>query len=79
MGTTESRVEPLREWLTRKQAADYLASLGYSSISAKSLANMASNNNAGKGPPFTRIGWKTVRYEKSDLKKWLEARVERIC
>lgn len=65
------------ERLTRKEAANYLTSLGYR-LSAKSLANLASNDNALKGPPFYRYGWRTIRYDREDLQKWFEARVKRV-
>jgi hypothetical protein len=66
------------EWLTRKQASLYLTDLGYN-ISPKSLSNLASNNNAKGGPSFTRIGWRAVRYRREDVRKWFEARVERVA
>ena len=59
--------------LNRKEAAAYLRSLGYN-ISAKTLANMASNKNAGNGPSFTRNGWKTVLYKRDDLDAWAKKR-----
>lgn len=65
------------ESLSRKQAAVYLSTLGYP-ISPSHLSNLASNNNAGKGPPFIRYGWRTVRYLRADLKTWLEKRAERV-
>ncbi len=57
------------DWLTRKEAATYLASIGCP-ISKRALEKRASNNNAGKGPAFTRIGWRTVRYKREDLDAW---------
>ena len=57
------------DWLTRKEAATYLASIGCP-ISKRALEKRASNNNAGKGPAFTRIGWRTVRYKREDLDSW---------
>lgn len=64
-------------WLDRKEAALFLTKIGCP-VSAKRLANMASNNNAGKGPAYTRIGWAQVRYEERDLRTWAETRVVRI-
>lgn len=64
-------------WLSRKGAASYLATLGYD-ISPGHLTNLAVNNNAGKGPPFVRIRGRTIRYRREDLKKWYEARVEKV-
>jgi hypothetical protein len=66
-----------KEWLARKEAANFLTLIGCP-ISAGRLANMASNNNAGRGPAFTRIGWKSVRYQPKDLRAWAKARSKRI-
>lgn len=63
--------------LTRKQAAQFLATLGYP-ITPGHLGNLASNNNARRGPPYTRIGWKTVRYREDDLAAWYNARAVRV-
>jgi hypothetical protein len=63
------RVKPQKEWLTRRQAANYLTSLGCQ-ISHRTLANLAANNNAGKGPPYTRFRWKHVQYRREDLDAW---------
>lgn len=57
------------DWLTRKQAAAYLSEIGCP-IAPQTLANMACKDNAGKGPPFTRIRWAIVRYHKTDLQEW---------
>lgn len=57
------------ELLSRKQAAAYLTSIGCP-ISIYTLANLASNNNEGKGPSFQRTRWKIIRYRKSDLDAW---------
>lgn len=65
------------ENFSRKQAAIYLTSIGCR-ISAGTLENMACNNNAGGGPPFTRFRWKTVVYRKSDLDKWAKGQSERV-
>jgi hypothetical protein len=64
-------------WLTRKQAADYLTRRGYP-IKARSLERMAANNNGGKGPPFTRFGWKAVGYQRADLDEWRMKRMTRV-
>lgn len=66
-----------RNWLNRKEAAQYLTARGRR-ISAQALANMASNNNAGKGPPFTRFGWKCVQYARADLDAWMERERQRV-
>jgi len=58
-----------KEWLNRKDAARFLTSIGCP-ISPGTLANYASNNNAGKGPPFTRFRWNRVSYHKPELRLW---------
>lgn len=68
---------PHSEWLSRKEAARYLTEIGYR-ISPKTLDNYAQNNNAGKGPPFDRFGWKTVRYRRGDLLAWAQNRTVRV-
>jgi hypothetical protein len=65
------------DWLRPKQAANYLANLGCF-FSPRTLSNLRSNNNAGKGPPFVRSGSKTIRYLKSDLEEWARKQVVRI-
>lgn len=64
--------------LCRKDASKYLETLGCA-ISAKTMANLASNNNAGRGPPFTRFRWRIVRYRRRDLKAWAEKEGERVA
>jgi hypothetical protein len=64
-------------WLNRKEAARYLKSLGWA-VTPRTMENWAANNNLGKGPAFTRFGWKTVRYLKEDLDSWSEARKARV-
>jgi len=65
------------EWLSRKQAANYLSALGCP-ITAKTLANMAANNNKGGGPSYMRFRWGSVRYLKSDLDAWRQREVVRV-
>jgi len=65
------------DWLTRKQAAIYLTSIGCA-ISEGTLTNMAANNNAGRGPPFTRVSWKVIRYNRADLDDWAAKRCVRV-
>jgi hypothetical protein len=65
------------EWLSRKEAARYLESIGCP-LSVRAMELRASNGNAGRGPPFTRIGWRRVRYLRSDLEAWAASRVVRI-
>jgi len=67
-----------QEWFSRKQAAMYLERIGCP-ISARMLAIRASNNNKGNGPPYTRIGWKTVRYRRTDLDAWAKSETRRIA
>jgi hypothetical protein len=66
--------EPL---LNRKEAARYLCSLGYT-IRHTTLAIMASNNNAGKGPPFLKFGWSQVKYRRSELDAWAHSRMREV-
>ena len=56
-------------WLSRKEAARFLTSLGCP-ISSKTLANLASKNNAMGGPSFTRVR-QSVRYDTADLRAWV--------
>ncbi len=72
-----SRKAADRDWLSRKEAAAYLTKHGYP-ISAGALANRAANNNKGKGPPFQRSGWKTVRYHRDDLDAWRKSATQRV-
>lgn len=63
-------------WLSRKDAARFLANIGCP-ISAKTLANLAVNNNALSGPPFTRTR-KIVRYDAADLRAWAAREAVRV-
>ena len=45
---------------------------------ARGLAHKAAGNNRGSGPPFTRVGWRSVRYRVSDLRAWAEKTAQRI-
>lgn len=63
--------------LTRKEAATYLTSIGVP-VSPGLLADKACNKNAGKGPPYTVFGWKTVRYDKVDLDAWAKTVTRRV-
>lgn len=65
------------EWLTRKEASAFLCSIGCP-VAPKSLCNMASNNNAMGGPPFTRVRFNMVRYERKDLRLWAERQTEKV-
>lgn len=64
------------EYLTRREASAYLKSIG-DPLAVQTLANMAANNNAGGGPPFISIGWRTLRYPKKALNAWAAARKRR--
>lgn len=66
-------------WLTRKEAADFLTHQCGCPTTPQQLANMASNNNAGNGPPFTRSGWRTVHYLPDELRAWAVRRVKRVA
>jgi hypothetical protein len=66
-----------KEYLDRKECAIHLASLGIK-IAPKTLANLASNANAGEGPPFTRTRWSRVYYKRTEAEQWAKAQVERI-
>lgn len=65
------------DWLSRKEAARYLESIGCP-VSVRSLETRAANNNEGRGPSFTRVGWKTVRYRRDDLDRWAKAEARRV-
>lgn len=69
---TPTRLPERGEWLSRKEAAAYLSKRGCP-ISAKTLANMAANGNARRGPPFSRIAWSRVQYRRTDLDVWMGA------
>lgn len=73
MATTEP------EWLSRKRAASYLTARGYP-ISPQTLARLASNENAGKGPPFYRDpdAKRLTTYRREDLDAWREKRMVRV-
>lgn len=66
----------VREWMNRKQASEYLHTLGCP-LAPATLAGYAANKNRGRGPAFTRAG-KIVRYQSRDLKTWAEAHTERV-
>lgn len=61
------------DYLDRKQASAFLRSLGCK-VAPQTLANLAANGNAGKGPRFTRMGWNSVLYHKDDLRRWAVSR-----
>ena len=63
--------------LSRKEAAAYLESLGVK-LAPGTLANMAANNNAGGGPPFTQQRWNRVWYRRGDLDAWAATQLRRV-
>jgi hypothetical protein len=65
------------EWLSRKEAAAYLEAIGCP-LTAGTLRNLAANGNAGRGPPFTRVRWKLVRYSRIDLDQWARREAVRV-
>jgi len=73
-GKDDTIDEPL---LNRKEAARYLNALGYT-IAPQTLAEMASNNNAGKGPPFIKFGWSQVKYRRAELDAWAKSRMKEV-
>ena len=66
--------------LSRKAAAHYLRKKGCAT-SATTLANLAANNNEGKGPPYLVYrsrGRRFVSYARADLDAWVEKRIRRV-
>ncbi len=61
------------DWMTRKEAAAYLSSVGCP-VAPKSLANMACSERENKGPAYAVLGWRTVRYDRAELDRWANAR-----
>jgi hypothetical protein len=70
-------VDHSKDVLSRKEASEYLASLGWP-VAHQTLANMASNNNALKGPPFVRFRWNRVAYRREDLDEWVRRQSTKI-
>lgn len=73
-------VHPLekKEFLSRGECATYLAHLGYP-LSVGRLANLASNNNQGGGPPFNRVRWSRVYYKRTDVEAWVRKNTEHVA
>lgn len=65
------------DWLSRKEASAYLHMIGCP-IGPRALATMAENGNQGGGPPYTRIRNRIVRYQRKDLRAWVDKVSERI-
>lgn len=57
------------EYLTTKEAA------AYTGMSESYLAKLRMGIGPIGGPKFSRIGLRSVRYKRSDLDAWMEARV----
>ena len=74
---TRAKAPPAGEGLSRKEAARYLGSIGCLTT-PRALEKRASHDNAGRGPPFTRIGWRCVRYQRGDLEQWARAQMMRV-
>ena len=51
--------------LSEKQAADFF------DLTPRALQNWRTK---GGGPPYVRVGHRTVRYRMSDLEAWLDSR-----
>lgn len=66
------------DWLSRKQAADYLSAMGCP-ISHRTLANLAAGENKRGGPPFVRFRWKSVRYARRELEIWAGQQGRRVA
>jgi len=64
-------------WFSRKEAATYLTENGCR-ISVSHLANMAADNNVGRGPTYHRVHWHRVVYHRTDLEAWLKRRMVRV-
>jgi hypothetical protein len=70
------------DWLTRKQAAGYLTSIGCP-ISDRTLMKLAMHGNVGdqqgKGPPYIKFRQRHVRYFRRDLDVWAMQQGRRIA
>ena len=66
-----------KEFLDRKECAQYLAQLGIR-ISHRTLANLAGNENAGGGPPFYRVRWSRTYYKRIEVETWAKSQTERV-
>jgi len=63
-----------REWLTRKEAASYLISLGYI-LTPQTLGRLASE---GKGPPYKLTLSHITAYSRQELEVWAKANTKEI-
>ena len=66
-----------RRFLNRKEAAHYLSERGCQ-ISGKTLRNLASHDNSGKGPSYYKVRWNRVGYLTEDLDAWLKKEMVRV-
>lgn len=67
--------QPRGKWLTRKEAADLLDTLGCP-VSPNRLIRLGT---IGNGPPFVRSRGKTVRYHVDALRTWAMANIEHVA
>ena len=65
----ESRMSGQVTWLSRKEAAAFLRSLGYP-MSPATLARLAIK---GRGPRYTRFGWQRASYSRDDVAAWAKS------
>lgn len=65
------------ELLSRKAASKHLQGLGCAA-SPHTLARLAMNNNAGRGPPFTKFRKTFIRYRRSELDAWAAKNLRRV-
>lgn len=64
------------KWLTRKEAADLLDTLGCP-ISPQRLNKLAAQRPY-RGPPFVRARGATIRYHMDELRTWAMKQMEKI-
>lgn len=60
--------------LNRKEAANYLTSLGYP-VAPRTLARLAAKQ---KGPPYARFMHRTALYDKESLEAWAASQTTQI-
>ena len=65
------------QYFTRKHAAAFLTRIGCP-VTYQQLLWWASKGNAGRGPPFIRIGERMIRYSETDLTAWARTNVKRV-
>ena len=70
-------MSPRTKWLTRKEAADFLDTLGCP-ISPKRLATLVCQPGDYQGPPFVRSRGKVIRYHMDEVRTWALKRMERV-